>query len=105
MTVLKTLWATGLSQKKGTPYLAVVTPTYSSSKEQGAEALVNLPGGSAFHTRSSVGQEPELSFCCSSAFCTQSWDISSFSFELKMYQGWNLSQGYDFLPSRWILCV
>lgn len=61
MIVLKPLWATGLSQNMGTPYLAVISPAYSSSKEQGAEAPVSLPGGSTFHTRSSVWQEPELS--------------------------------------------
>lgn len=94
MIVLNTLWATVLSQNTCTPYLAVSTPAYSSSKNREAEAPVNLPGGPAFHSSSSVRQGLERS-----AVCAQSWDISFVSFELNMYHGWKQSQGYDFLPS------
>lgn len=60
MIVLIAMWATVLSQNMCTPYLAVIAPAHSSSKEQVAEAPGNLCWF-RLSLRSSVRQEPQHS--------------------------------------------
>lgn len=103
MIVLIAMWATVLSQNMCTPYLAVIAPAHSSSKEQGGRgswrSLLVLPFTPQL---SEAGASALCPNCRSSAFCVQITFLF-FSFELKVYHGWNQSQGYDFLPSCWIL--
>lgn len=61
---------------------------------------VNPSGGSALQTAAQGGRSqsslPEVHSELGHFF---------FSFELKLYHGWNQSQGYDFLPSLWKLLI
>lgn len=69
---------------------------------------VNPPGGSALQTAAQGGRSQRalcLRLLLQLCFLHSELGHFFFSFELKLYHGWNQSQGYDFLPSLWKLLI
>lgn len=79
-------------------------PTFRSSKEQGVRGSCQSPWWLCLsHRQLSEAGAGALLTAVALLSALRAGTFLLFSFELKMYHGWNQSQGHEFLPSCWIL--